>query len=118
MTGECGLWRDQLRSYRSRLYNHQTLLKNSSPDLCDRDELLQIEHLHNQLHIQLINIHDLKQGIKRHMQVIAHELEMSGKISDNSIAKHECLEEEYMMLKNTLQLVFEEFETFISGVVI
>ncbi|MEO8582511.1 MAG: hypothetical protein ABI415_01875, partial [Flavitalea sp.] len=73
MLGECGFWREHLRSFRSRMYNHQTLLKTSSSQQCDRDEILQIEHLINQLHIQLINVHDLKQDVKRHMQIIGFE---------------------------------------------
>jgi hypothetical protein len=82
-----------------------------------RDILLEVEHLDNQLHIQLINIHDLKQSIKRHMQKIMFErANNKGQISDDSIAKHEYLYDEYQRLETTLHIISREFDRFVRHV--
>ncbi len=113
LAGECNAWIDALRSSRNKFQ----LQKNMLPDLAARqdqkDMLLEIEHLDNQLHIQLINIHDLKQSIKRHVNKLSHEKSLHGSyLSDELLAKHENLYDEFLNLDNTLSLITKEFERF------
>jgi hypothetical protein len=112
LSSECSLWRDQLRAFRNKLFNYQSILSKSALHRSDQAGLIQLEHLHNQLHIQQINIHDLKQEVKRHLQKISFELTSRHKVSDGTIAKHEVLQEEYQILTNTLRNVSNEFESF------
>ena len=72
-----------------------------------------MEHLDNQLHIQLINIHDLKQHIKAHDKKLHVEMHNAdGKISDESLADHENLYDDYQSLEHKLQDLKQEFEYF------
>lgn len=112
LAGECNLWLDTLRSFRNRFNNHKTTLRQLSLNQTQRDVLLEIEHLDNQFHIQLINIHDLKQAIKRHMQNIHYERASIGYVSDDILARHEYLYDEYQRLETTLHIISREFERF------
>jgi hypothetical protein len=117
LSGECNLWIDTLRSFRKKLNNQKTILPDIAANQMQRDILLEVEHLDNQLHIQLINIHDLKQSIKRHMQKIMFErANNKGQISDDSIAKHEYLYDEYQRLETTLHIISREFDRFVRHV--
>lgn len=72
-----------------------------------------MEHLDNQLHIQLINIHDLKQNIKAHDKKLHVEMHNAdGKISDDSLADHENLYDDYQSLEHRLHDLKQEFEYF------
>jgi hypothetical protein len=112
LAGECNLWLDTLRSFRKRFTNHKSSLREISLNQTQRDVLLEIEHLDNQFHIQLINIHDLKQSVKRHMQNIDYERVSIGYVSDDILARHEYLYDEYQRLETTLHIISREFERF------
>lgn len=65
---ECKHWHDVLKSYRGKLNSLKNELYYYAPGKTHPDTLLGIEHFHNQFHIQLINIHDLKHEIRHHVQ--------------------------------------------------
>ncbi len=118
LSGECTLWRDTLRSFRNKFLHHKAVLPQIATDQTLHDVLLEIEHLDNQLHIQLINIHDLKQAIKKHMQKIVFErTHNNGVISDDILARHEYLYDEYQRLETTLHIINREFERFVNYVI-
>jgi hypothetical protein len=113
LAGECTLWIDTLRSFRNKFNNHKHVLQDIAKNQTHHDVLIEIEHLHNQFHIQLINVHDLKQTIKKHMQKMVHERnENDGHLSDDVLAKHEYLYDEYQSLETTLHIISREFERF------
>jgi hypothetical protein len=64
---ECKQWLDVLVSYRGKINQLKNELYYFAPGKSDKDVLLGIEHFHNQFHIQLINIHDLKHEIRHHV---------------------------------------------------
>lgn len=64
---ECNQWLDVLASNREKLNGLKNELYYFAPGKTDHDVLLGIEHFHNQFHIQLINIHDLKHEIRYHV---------------------------------------------------
>src|SRR4051812_706272 len=100
LSGECTLWRDTLRTFKNKFLKNKTILMGMAPHQQSRDVLVEIEHLDNQFHIQLINIHDLKHAIKRHMQRIVFERStMDDHISDEVMARHEYLYDEYQSLE-------------------
>ncbi len=65
---ECKQWLSELVSYREKINNLKTELYFFAPGKTDKDVLKGIEHFHNQFHIQLINIHDLKHEIRDHIR--------------------------------------------------
>src|SRR5881275_2998251 len=88
---ECKEWRQILRNYRDELQ----LSKKSLEDICrkslSKDQLQEVEHFDNQFHIQLINIHDLKQFVKAHERKIEIESSSGEQISEETFTEHEEL---------------------------
>ena len=62
LSGECNTWREKLRNYREEFSNDEARLRQVAGQPLSKEQLQDVEHLHNQFHIQLINIHDLKQA--------------------------------------------------------
>ncbi|WEK34378.1 MAG: hypothetical protein P0Y53_17975 [Candidatus Pseudobacter hemicellulosilyticus] len=80
-----------------------------------KDALVEVEHLDNQLHIQLINIHDLKQAIKSHdRQIQSALITPKGDKPDKAATEHENLYDDYQQLEHTLQDLRSEFSEFVG----
>jgi chromosome segregation ATPase len=115
LSGECNTWRESLRSYRDEINQLKHRLQQAASQTLSKEQLQDVEHYHNQFHIQLINVHDLKQSIKAHDRRVNFEMSAhNGQISEDSLAEHEHLLEEYQILDNTLQNLREEFSSFIN----
>src|SRR6187401_3534712 len=97
LSGECNTWRDSLRSCREDLNQLKKQLQQTAAQNLSKDQLHDVEHYHNQFHIQLINVHDLKQSIKTHDRRV----------------QHEKLFEEFQSLDSTIKNLREEFGDFI-----
>jgi uncharacterized protein (DUF2249 family) len=114
LSKECNAWREELRSHRHQ-FNQ---LKNSLREIAGRqthaDVLREIEHLDNQFHIQLINIHDLKHCIKIHDRKMNTELaENKSQVSDETLSEHENLFDDFQRLEHTLHEIKQEFDYFV-----
>ncbi|HKZ67714.1 MAG TPA: hypothetical protein VJ111_15215 [Chitinophagaceae bacterium] len=115
LTGECNSWREKLRQYRDEVSKDKIKLQDAASRTLSKDQLQDVEHLHNQFHIQLINIHDLKHAIKTHEQKMSYEMNVNkGKLNGETIAEHEKLLDQYQSLELTLQDLREEFDGFLS----
>jgi hypothetical protein len=115
LSGECNAWREQLRLYREEFNNNEARLRQAAGQPLSKEQLQDVEHLHNQFHIQLINIHDLKQAIKVHDRRINFEkVAFNGLANEDSLARHEQLHDEYQSLEQTLQDLREEFSDFLK----
>lgn len=115
LTGECSTWREQLRQYRDEFTNDETRLQQEANQPLSKSQLQDVEHLHNQFHIQLINIHDLKQAIKAHDRKMSFEkAAFNGSVNEDSLINHERLSNEYKDLENTLQNLRNEFSQFLN----
>src|SRR5215217_938950 len=66
LSAECQEWRQILRNYREEFHTSKKSLEEICRKNLKKDHLTDVEHFDNQFHIQLINIHDLKQFIKAH----------------------------------------------------
>lgn len=62
--GQCKEWYQTLGNYKQKLNQLKTELYAFAPGKTDKDILVEVEHYHNQFHIQLINIHDLQHELK------------------------------------------------------
>jgi predicted nucleic acid-binding Zn-ribbon protein len=111
LLGECNTWKEVLRSQREDLNQLKAQLTGSAAKENSKDILLEIEHLDNQFHIQLINIHDLKHNIKNHERKLESE-NSSGSVSNELLAVHENLLDEYTDLNNTIDDLKSEYEHF------
>ena len=114
LSGECNTWRDSLRSCRDDLNQLKKQLQQMAAQNLTKDQLHDVEHYHNQFHIQLINVHDLKQSIKSHDRRVQFETSAnSGQLAEDTIAEHERLFEEFQSLDSTIKHLREEFGDFI-----
>ena len=112
LTAECNAWRNSLRQHREEFTQAKAKLQQAASRPLSKDQLQDVEHLHNQFHIQLINIHDLKQAIKTNDRKI--NFEKNGQLSEETVAEHENLFDQFQSLELTLHDVREEFNRFLS----
>ena len=117
LSKECNSWREQLRQFREEFTNDETRLTKTASISLSKDQLQNVEHLHNQFHIQLINIHDLKQAIKAHDRKMNFErVAFNGLVNEDSLSKHESLLEDFKELQQTLDQLRNEFNLFLKSV--
>lgn len=116
LSSECSIWRETLRQHREELNNDEAKLREIAGKSLSKEQLQDVEHLHNQFHIQLINIHDLKQAIKVHDRKINFEkVAFNGHANEDSYARHESLHVEYQNMLQTLEDLRSEFKKFIKS---
>ncbi len=114
LTGECSTWRDTLRRYREEFTKDKARLQDAAGHALSRESLRDVEHLHNQFHIQLINIHDLKQAIKTQERRMMAEMQANqGQLNDETLSLHEDLYDQYQSLEQTLGELRDEFDHFL-----
>ena len=114
LSGECSTWRESLRSSRDELNNFKKQLQQTAGQQLSKAQLHDVEHLHNQFHIQLINVHDLKQSIKAHDRRVQFETAAnSGQLTEDTIAEHEKLFDEFQSLDSTIKNLRDEFGDFV-----
>ncbi|MDQ6610340.1 MAG: hypothetical protein M3Y85_11025 [Bacteroidota bacterium] len=110
LSTECADWRQILRSYRDEFNDCEKALLEMCKKSLTKDHLTQVEHFQNQFDIQLKNIHDLKQTIKKHERRTQSEIG-----GEKLYAEHENLLSEFLSLESTLQELREEFKRFINN---
>lgn len=112
---ECEVWRENLRSYRDEFNQHQKELLTMAALHPEKEVQKQIEHFHNQFHIQLINIHDLKQSVKAQNRKARIQQSMNdGNISEEIYTDHELLYDQVQKLEQILQELRNEFRDFLE----
>lgn len=115
LSGECNTWREALRQYRDEFTQDKARLQQAANSKLSKDQLQEVEHLHNQFHIQLINIHDLKQAIKVHDRKLSFEVSANeGHVNEETVAGHESLFEQYQLLEGMLRDLRSEFNGFLE----
>src|SRR6478609_5613701 len=115
LTAECNSWREKLRQYREEFTRDEAQLQQVARHALSKEQLQDVEHLHNQFHIQLINIHDLKQSIKAHDRKMNFErVAFNGYVNEDSLTRHESLLDEVQSLEETLLDLRTEFKTFLQ----
>lgn len=105
---ECNQWINQLITYREKLNDLKNELYYFAPGKTDPAVLLGIEHFHNQFHIQLINIHDLKHEIRYHISEAEKHPNFGHRIP------HHHIKEKLDMLLADLDKLENEFHAFIK----
>lgn len=105
---ECTQWLGILAAYRTRVNDLKNELYYFAPGKTDHDALVGIEHFHNQFHIQLINIHDLKHEIRYHVSEAKKHPTFGHRIP------HHYIKEKFDMLIADLENLGNEFHAFIK----
>ncbi|HMP91670.1 MAG TPA: hypothetical protein PKD90_02290 [Phnomibacter sp.] len=108
LLAECSQWRENLRQYREVLNGLRNELYMAAAGKTNKDFLTEVEHYHNQFHIQLINIHDLKHAIKHHIADAEHHPNFGHRIP------HHQLELQYRQLIADLDKLRDDFHNFIG----
>jgi len=117
LSKECNEWRERLHSFRDEFNQLKNQLQQVANKSLSKTQLTDLEHFQNQLHIQLINIHDLKQSVKAHDKQIQFEVSGNdGHVSDDTLAYHEHLYEDYQHLEQTLSDLRHEVNSFIGNI--
>ena len=115
LSSECNLWREKLRNFKEEFQGYEAQLRQVAGKTLSKQLLQDVEHLHNQFHIQLINIHDLKQAIKAHDRKMNFEkVAFNGSVNEDSLTMHETLSDEYQSLEHTLRELGSEFQEFLQ----
>jgi hypothetical protein len=116
LSAECQEWRQILRNYRDELQEFKKLLQHTCQKELKKEQLQDVEHFDNQFHIQLINIHDLKQFIKAHERKLEIESSSGESLGEETYTEHEELLDQFLNLENTLQELRNEYKNFISAI--
>ena len=116
LSKECNEWRERLHSCREEFNQLKNQLQQVAGKSLSKQQLTDLEHYQNQLHIQLINIHDLKQAVKAHDKRISSEVAfMGGHVTDETYTDHEHLYDEYQSLDQTLSELRGDFRSFVTS---
>ncbi len=105
---ECNQWYEVLANYKEKLNNLKNELYRFAPGKEDKQDLVGIEHFHNQFHIQLINVHDLKHSIRRYVNETDQHPNFPHRIP------HHFLKEKVDSLIADLEKLEVEFHAFIN----
>ncbi|RYY56356.1 MAG: hypothetical protein EOO09_06980 [Chitinophagaceae bacterium] len=117
ISDNCTAWRDRLREHREKLNDCQHQLQQLAARELTTDQLRDLEQLHNQFHVQLVNIHDLKHSIKTHLKKTDFEFNVkNGHLNDDTLAEHEVLLTRYSGLEERLQELQDRFTRFVKKV--
>ena len=101
-------WIDHLVPYVQNINELKNTFYKWAAGKSDHDVLVQIEHYHNQFHIQLINIHDLKHEIKHHLKEAERHPTFGHRIP------HHHMKEKLDLLENDINRLEDEFHAFIK----
>ena len=108
LVDECHQWHEKLVSWREELQQLKNELYYFAPGKREPDVAFGIEHFHNQLHIQLINIHNLKHDIKRHLAEMERYPTFGHRVA------HRYTRDKVDMLLGNLNQLANEFHIFIK----
>lgn len=109
LLADCKQWLDNLRQHRETINHLRNELYTAAAGKTSKEFLLEVEHFHNQFHIQQINIHDLKHTIKHHI----HEAERHPNFGHR--IPHHNIEEQYTILIADIDKLADDFHLFIGG---
>lgn len=114
---ECTQWREKLHSYREEFNQLKSRLEQAALNATSPQQLSELEHFQNQLHIQLINIHDLKQSVKANEKFVSNSTkEKTGDFSGYSFADHDGLGKELNGLEKTLHVLRNGLTEFLKKI--
>lgn len=116
LTQECSKWVEQMHSYRDELQQLNQQLQQTATRHLSREDLTELEHLQNQIHIQLINVHDVKQEAKQLSKKVQYQLSTGSNPNYDLVYHYEKIVDDCETLDQTLQELKTDFNRFMSHV--
>ena len=116
LTQECSKWVEQMHSYRDELQQLNKQLQQTATRQLTKEDLTELEHFQNQIHIQLINVHDVKQEAKQLNKKVQFQLSTGSNLNDDLVHEYEKVSDDYETLDHTLQDLKVDFNRFVSHV--
>lgn len=108
LLADCKQWLNNLRQQRETINSLRNELYMAAAGKTDHDFLMEVEHYHNQFHIQQINVHDLKHQIKHHIADAEHHPNFGHRIP------HHQLELQYQQLVADIDKLASDFHAFVG----
>ena len=105
---ECKIWHGTLSTYKEKINKLKNELYFFAPGKTDHETLEGIEHFHNQFHIQLINIHDIKHQIKHHLLKAERHPNFGHRIP------HHFMKDKLDLLINFIEKLETDFHQFLN----
>jgi hypothetical protein len=105
---EAKQWIEHLATYGESINEMKGKFYKWAAGKTDHDVLVQIEHFHNQFHIQLINLHDLKHSMRQYMK----QLNLIPELDYSML--HQKLDDQYKFLIHELDQLKADFKAFVS----
>ncbi|GAB2813499.1 hypothetical protein [Ferruginibacter profundus] len=109
LISECKTWYETLAQYSKAIKQMKSELYFFAPGKTNHETLLGVEHFHNQFHIQLINIHDMKHELKHHI----NETERYPNIGHR--VPHHQIKDKLALLIADLDKLEQEFHQFVNA---
>lgn len=117
LSRECSQWIEQLHSYRDELNQLNRQLQQTATRSLTREDLTELEHFQNQFHIQLINVHDVKQEAKQLSRKVQYQLSTNNTdVSEETYHDYEKVADEYEILGQTISELKTDFNRFVTSV--
>lgn len=113
---ECNQWREQLHSYRDELNMLNKQLHQVASKSLSKDHLIDIERFQNQFHIQLINVHDVKQKSKELSRKVEYHIANRSDVGEDTYQQYEQLSDDYHAISHTIDELRTDFNRFISSI--
>jgi hypothetical protein len=111
----CNSWKAHLTICRDEFIAYEYKLQQIANHSLTKEQLQTLSYLHNQLLIQLINLRDLKQSITAHDRKINFEkAAFNGKANEDSLARHEALQVQYLQLQDALVPLRQSYAAFVN----
>jgi hypothetical protein len=108
LLADCEQWLENLRQHRETINHLRNELYTAAAGKTEQEFLKEVEHYHNQFHIQQINIHDLKHEIKHHIAEAQHHPNFGHRIP------HHYIQEKYDLLIADIDKLADDFHLFIG----
>lgn len=111
---DCNVKREFLTNYRDKIHGLQRQLLKFAAQSLPKEDLTDLERFQNRFHIQLINIHDVRDELKVHQQHLKSESKISDGLSAESLSKHNELAEQFHTLESLLGDLDQDFNEFMT----
>ena len=113
LVSNCYEWVNELRNLRDTLNAINNELQSIVQAL-SKDKFLQLECLYNQIHIQLVNVQNLKHAVKAHERMLQFEkAAFNALVNEDSHTRHLNLLDRYIDIQTRVAQLNIDFRKFL-----
>ncbi len=111
---DCNVKREFLTNFRDKIHGMQRQLLQFAAKSLPKEDLTDLERFNNRFHIQLINIHDVRDELKVHQQHLKSESKISDSLSAEALGQHKELTDQFHTLESLLHDLDQDFNEFMA----